>query len=138
MKRCWLVLLIAVAACNKESPTGPGFTSGKTCAPPTLTPVAATVQPFAPAAMRAALLDAATRMSAALGTGADVQSVQAELNGAAADMGASNYAGACGMVTAAASAVAALPNDAATLPDRDAIRLVLALAAQSLTAAAGQ
>jgi hypothetical protein len=91
-----------------------------------------------PAALRSALLDASSRVSSALGTSASVQLVQTALYGVAANIGASNDAGACGQVTTAASAVAALPEDPATLPDRDAIRLVLMLVAQSLTAAGGQ
>ena len=85
--------------------------------------------------MRSALLHAANRMSVALGTDADVRSLQDATNGVVANIVASENDGACRMLSISADLLEGLPDTPATLPDRDGIRLILALTAHSLTAA---
>jgi hypothetical protein len=137
MKR-WLVFLLVLAACHGESPIAPEAFSRKPCRPPANLVAMVTGQAFAPAAMRSALLHAAGPMSAPLATGTDVQSLQDAINIVVVDIGASNLDGACRLLSIAAGELAALPDTPATLPDRDGIRLILALTAQSLAVALGQ
>ena len=135
--KCWFVLLLAVVACNGESPVAPEAFSRKPCRPPENLVSMVTGPAFAPTAMRSALLHAAGPMTAALGTGADVQALQDAINIVISDIGVSKYDGACRLLSIAAGALDALPDTPATLPDRDGIRLILALTAQSLAEVIG-
>jgi hypothetical protein len=94
-----------------------------------------TGQPFAPAAMISGLLHAADPMSSALEASDDVRALQDAIRVAVNDISASDYDGACRLVTIADGLLAGLPDTPATLPDRDGMRLILALTAQSLAAA---
>lgn len=136
MKR-WFVLLLAVAACKGDSPVAPEAFSRKPCRVPENLVSMVTEQAFTPAAMRSALLHAAGPMTAALGTGADVQALQDAVNNVVTDIGVADNDGACRMLSIAAGALAALPDTPATLPDRDGIRLILALTAHSLAGVLG-
>jgi len=137
MKR-WFVLLLAVAACKGDSPVAPEAFSRKPCRVPEHLVSMVTGQAFAPAAMRSALVHAAGPMTAALGTGTNVQALQDAINAVIADIGVANNDGACRLLSIAAGALDALPDTPATLPDRDGIRLILALTAQSLAGVIGQ
>lgn len=88
--------------------------------------------PFAPAAMRSALLHAAGPMSTPLGATSDVREMQDAIRIVAADVSAANNDGACRLLAIAAAKLDGLPQAAATYPDRDGIRLILALTAQAL------
>lgn len=136
MKR-WFVLLLAVAACKGDSPVAPEAFSRKPCRPPVNLVSMVTGPAFAPSAMRSALLHAAVPMTAALGTGADVQALHDAITIVITDIGVSDNDGACRLLSIAAGALAALPDTPATLPDRDGIRLILALTAQSLAEVIG-
>jgi hypothetical protein len=135
----WLGLLVipAVIGSCSDSPTAPASSSSNPCTPAAL-PAISAADAVAPAVLNDALQDASTRMSAGLGTGAQVQSVQNAIRTVETSIAAPNNSGVCGKITIAADRVDALPDDPASLPDRDAIRLVLALAAQSISVASGQ
>jgi hypothetical protein len=137
MKR-WFVLLLAVAGCSDLSPTAPEAFSRIPCRPPANLVSMVTGPAFAPAAMRSALLHATNPMSVALGTDADVRSLQNAINGVVANIGASDNDGACRLLSIAAALLDGLPDTAATLPNRDGIRLIFAVTAQSLAVALGQ
>ena len=88
--------------------------------------------PFTPSAMRSALLHAAGQMTPALGTASEVLALRNAITIVAADIGDSNYDGACRLLAIAYGGLKGMPELPATLPDRDGIRLILVLTAQSL------
>ncbi len=127
-----LLLVVAVTACGERSPLAPdGFTHAP-CRPPPALLAMVNGQPFAPAAMRTALLHSAGPMVAALDATADVRAMQNAIRRAVNNITASNYDGACRMLTIADGLLSEIPATPATLPDRDGIRLIFALTAQSL------
>ena len=90
------------------------------------------------AGLRSALVHAAGPMSDALGSGSGVTSLRNPINSAAAHIAASENDKACVALSSAKDALDALPDTPATLPDRDGIRMILALAAQFVATAEGQ
>lgn len=127
-----VLLLVAITACGDHSLAGPsGFTRAP-CRPPADLVAMVTGRPFAPTAMRSALLYAAAPMSSALGTTTDVHGLQDAIRIVVTDIDASDYDGACRLLTIAGGFLSGLPATPSTLPDRDGIRLILALTAQSL------
>lgn len=127
-----LFIFVAMTACGDRSPVAPGGFTRTPCRPPAALVAMVTGQPFAPAAMRSALLHAAGPMNSALGASADVRDLQDAIRIVVTDISASNYDGACRLLTIAGNLLSGLPATPATLPDRDGIRLILALTAQSL------
>jgi hypothetical protein len=126
-----------VASCG-ESPTAPPASSLSNPCTPAALPAISAADAVAPADLNSALQDALTRTSAGLGTGANVQAFQDAIRTVTASIDATNNSGVCRKITTASVALNALPDDPASLPDRDAIRMVLALAAQSISTAGGQ
>jgi len=134
MKR-WLVLLVAVAGCSEASPFAPEAFSRIPCEPPAKLVAMITGPAFAPVGMRSALVHAANRMTVALGTDPQVRSLKEATQGIAANIIASENDGACRMLSISADLLEGLPDTPATFPDRDGIRMILALTAHSLAAA---
>ena len=127
-----LFLIVAVTACGDRSPVAPeGFTRTP-CRPPAELVAMVRGQPFAPAAMRSALTHSAGPMNNALGPSEDVRALRDATLIVVTDISASNYDGACRLLAIAGRLLSGLPDTPATLPDRDGIRLILALTAQSL------
>jgi len=127
-----LFLVVAVTACGERSPVAPDGFTRTPCRPPAELVAMVRGQPFAPAAMQSALLHAAGPMNNALGAGKDVRALQDAIRIVATDISASNYDGACRLLAISGRLLFGLPDTPATLPDRDGIRLILALTAQSL------
>jgi hypothetical protein len=96
-----------------------------------------TGQPFALTDMRSAVPHAADRVTTALGLGADVGTLQGFATALASDVAASRTEDACRHLTSAWNTLKALPDTPATLPDRDGIRLILALTSQAVAAVMG-
>lgn len=129
-----LGLLFGAAACG-DSPLGPEGFSRIPCRPPAALVAMVVGEPFAPAAMHSALVHAVDSMSTALESSPDVTGMQDAIRIVATDVTTSNYDGACRLLTIAYGFFVVLPDTPATLPDRDGIRLILALTGQSLAAA---
>ena len=129
-----LLLLFVVAACG-DSPLGPEGFSRIPCRAPAALVAMVVGEPFAPAEMNSALLHAVDPMSTALESSADVTAMQDAIRIVATDVTTWNYDGACRLLTIAYGFFVGLPDTPATLPDRDGIRLILALTGQSLAAA---
>ena len=123
---------IVLAACNASDPLAPPIDDGPCTLPSSLPPVTY-VGTISPASMHDALIQAAGPMTAALGTGVDVQKLQSGIN-AILSAGAPSGDAACRLVSAAANALDALPDDPATRPDRAGIRIVLALSSRAFQA----
>jgi hypothetical protein len=87
---------------------------------------------FAPQAMHSALVHAADRMSIALGSGVEQEALRAAVLLLDRDIAAFQFVEACRELTTAFGSLTDLPDVPATLPDRDGIRLILALTAQSI------
>jgi hypothetical protein len=141
MKRPFVVLsalVLVLAACGDQSPVAPHANPVIQCRPPAELTAMVTGAPFAPVAMRSALQHAADKMSTALGGGTDVRALQDAITIVGSDIGASSNDGACRSLTIAYGALKALPDAPETLPDRDEIRLILALTAQALVAVVQQ
>lgn len=130
-----LLFLLGLTACGEQSLTGPeGFTRAP-CRPPAALVAMVTGQPFAPAEMRSALLHAADPMNRALGDTRDARALQHAILLVAAHIEAVDYDDACRLLGISGTLLAGLPDAPATLPDRDGIRLILALTAQALAEA---
>jgi len=113
-----LLLALVLAACDPKTPAP--FAPEPCLIPSALVEV---VQPqsFTPTALRPALLHAAGPMTSAL--------LGQSFTG-------NNFDTECRLVVIAWDALSELPDTPETLPDRDGIRLILALAARALEAAA--
>jgi hypothetical protein len=126
-----VALGLAMAACD-GGPLSPEAMTAEPCRVPDAVASTLVWLPFAPDALRPALLHAAGPMSWALGsdklTGELVQAT-AQLG---SDLGTRSADTECRVLKLAAAALARLPDDPATRPDRDVISLVLTLAAHSL------
>jgi hypothetical protein len=123
------VFALALATCS--DPLGPeelpcqkpaGLTAGITFAPVDLEE------------MRAALAHAAGPLAAAMGSEELTASLVKATEFASLTLADELPRTGCRIVRIAAAALAQLPDDPATLPDRDAIRLILALTANTLDA----
>lgn len=127
-----LLPLLALTACGEHSLTDPeGFTRAP-CRPPAALVAMVTGQPFVPAEMRSALLHAADPMNRVLGDTRDARALQRAIRLVATHIDATDYDDACRLLGISGTLLAGLPDTPATLPDRDGIRLILALTAQSL------
>lgn len=123
--RSALILLVAVAGCTEQAG------APESCAPPAALVAAVNAPPSSPASMEAALLHAAGPMTDALGTPSEVQELRAVMQDAATRVQV-NADGACRAISTALDLLDSLPDNPATRPDRDGIRMVLALTARSL------
>jgi hypothetical protein len=127
-----LALVVLLAACSDHSPVAPGAYSRIPCRPPVELAAMVVGTPFEPNAMRTALQHAGNHIGPTLGDGADVRALRDAIGIVDTDIGIANMDGACRLLTIAYGALKELPDTPATYPDRDAIRLILALTAQSL------
>ncbi len=128
-----LLLALVLAACDPKTPAP--FAPEPCLIPSALVEV---VQPqsFTPTALRPALLHAAGPMTSALGTGASADTLRRVLGDLGQSFAGNNFDTECRLVVIAWDALSELPDTPETLPDRDGIRLILALAARALEAAA--
>lgn len=124
----WTMPLVALlaTACRSSSVVAP---VEEPCAVPASLPVVQ-ASGMTQASMHPALLHAAGPMTSSLGTSVDVKSLQSGI-GELVSTAPVRADVACHGIMAATKALDALPNDAATRPDRDGIRLVLALAVKA-------
>jgi len=99
------------------------------CAPSPALLAGANPQPFAFSALQAAFLHAAGPMTSALGSSEQVDQLKQAMNEMVLPDDPRSKDTACRLLSVATSALAALPDNPETLPDRDGIRLVLILAA---------
>jgi hypothetical protein len=127
-----LFLLVALAACGDRSAVAADEVTRTPCRPPAELVAMVTSKTFSPASMRSALLHSAGPMNSALTQSRDVRDLQDAIRIVATHIEASDYDGACRLLTIAGGLLSRLPANPATLSDRDGIRLILALTAQSL------
>jgi hypothetical protein len=131
------ILLFALVGCSEASPFAPEAFTRTPCRPPAELMAMITGPAFIPAELQSALLHAAGRMSLALGDDPEVRSLQGAIYGIEQNISVSQHDGACRMLSISADLFKELPNAPSTLPDRDGIRLILALTAHALTAVVG-
>ena len=132
-----LALVLLNAGCGDKLMLVTGPVALVSCRPPAELTAMVTGPPFALIETRSAVQHAADVMSTALGLGADVRALQGFTTALAGDIAASRTNDACRNLTSAYGALKALPDTPATLPDRDGIRLILALTSQALAAVMG-
>jgi hypothetical protein len=130
-------LVLVLAGCSDKVILVTGPTTHASCRPPAELTVMVIGAPFALIDMRSAVQHATDKMSTALGLGADVLALQGFTTALASDIAVSNNDDACRHLTSAYGALKALPDTPATFPDRDGIRLILALTSQALAAVMG-
>ncbi len=125
------ILGLMLVACD-GSPLAPEAFVPEPCIVPAEIVASISPQPFPPAALHSALLHAAGPMTSALGSGM----LTTELAKATTQLGQGLQSRAgdteCRVLELASTALARLPDDPAVLPDREGIRLVLALAARAI------
>ena len=124
-----LILLLALSGCVAEVSTP------ESCAAPASLVSAVNTPPSSTAAMEDALRHAAGPMANALGTEEQVERLRSAMLNAAGRVHEDADAS-CRLLTTAMNLLDSLPNNPATLPDRDGIRMVLALTAKSLATSA--
>jgi hypothetical protein len=132
-----LAVVVTVTACSDRSVVGPEY-GRRPCRPSAELVALVTVEPFVPTAMRSALLHGADVMTLAIADGPQRRDLQDAMRFAAADIGVDKLDSACRLIEIADAALTALPDSAASLPDRVGIRLILALTAHSLAAVLGE
>ncbi len=133
MRRVVLVaLLFAVAACADRSPLAPDAFGRAPCRPPSELVAMVITPPFAPLAMRSALIHSADALTLLI-VGTPQRDLQVAFRSAATKIEIGDYDSACRFVALAYGVLRTLPPTPATLPERDAMRLILALTAQSLS-----
>ncbi len=128
-----LLLLAFVTACGDRSIVAPEAYGRRPCRPSAALVAMVTVEPFAPRAMRSALVHGANAMTLTVADGPHRRDLQDAMRIAASDISAEQFDSACRLVEIADGALSALPDSAASFPNRVGIRLILALTAQSLT-----
>ena len=128
-----LLLALVLGACDSKIPEP---FAPEPCLLPAALVGAVQPQPFSPVALRPALLHAAGPMTSALGTGASADTLRRVLGDLGQSFAGNNFDTECRLVVIAWDALSELPDTPETLPDRDGIRLILALAARALEAAA--
>jgi len=124
----WTMPLVALlaTACRSSSVVAP---REEPCAVPTTLP-AVDAPAVTQSSIRSALVHAAGPMTAALGANVDVRALQAGINDlVSAELVRADVA--CRGIMAATKALDAMPDTPATRPDRDGIRVVLALAVRA-------
>lgn len=127
-------LALMTAACD-SNPMGPGPLASAPCQMPSQDLVGTAMEPFAPAALQSALRHAAGPMAAALGSGQVADELVKATSQLSTGLGGRSGDTECRVLRVASEALARLPDDPGTRPDRDGIRLVLVLAARALTGA---
>ena len=130
-------LVLVLAGCNDQLILAPRPVAPTSCRPPAELTAMVTGQPNALIDMRSPLQHAADKMSTALGLHADAVALRDFTAALVGDIAASRMDDACRHLTSAFGALKALPDTPATLPDRDGIRLILALTSQALAAVMG-
>ena len=125
--------LLVLGACDPKTPAP--FEPQPSLLPAALVE-AVQPQTFTPLALRPALLHAAGPMTADFGTGASADTLRRALGDLGQSFVGNNFDTECRVLVIAWDALSELPNTPETLPDRDGIRLILALAARALEAAA--
>ncbi len=129
-----LVLLFAATACSDRSIVAPESYGRRPCRPSADLVAMVDLVPFTPEAMRSALRHGADEMTRAVSVEPRQRDVQDAMRLAADDIGIGHYDSACRFVGIAFGALRALPDSAGSYPDRDGIRLILALTAHALSA----
>ena len=127
-------LVLVLGACDAKNPREPF--APVPCLLPAALVGAVQPQPFSPTALRPALLHAADPMTSTLGTGASADTLRRALDDLGQSFTGNNFDTECRLLVIAWDALSELPDTPETLPDRDGIRLILALAARALEAAA--
>lgn len=126
-----ILLLLVLGACTSErQPFAP-----EPCRLPAALGAAVQPQAFSPAALRPALLHAADPMTSVLVAGENSETLGRALADLGQSFSGSNFDTECRLLLIAWDALSRLPDTPETLPDRDGIRLILALAARALEAA---
>jgi len=126
--------VLVLGACDAKDPREPF--APVPCLLPAALVGAVQPQPFSPEALRPALLHAAGAMTSDLGTGESADTLRRALGDLGQAFAGRNFDTECRLVLIAWGALSELPDTPETLPDRDGIRLILALAARALEAAA--
>ncbi len=133
-------IALAVTACSDRSPVAPEH-GRLPCRPSPALVAMVTLAPldaFAPSAMRDALQHGADAMTLEVAEHRHRKDLRDAMLFAVTDINESDFDSACRMVEIADAALNALPDSGRTFPDRDGIRLILALTAHSLDAVIGK
>lgn len=125
-----LVLIVGACESTRREPFAP-----EPCLLPAALVAVVQPQPFSPAALHPALLHAADPMTSTLGTGESAATLRSALGDLGQTLTGTNFDTECRLLLIAWGALSRLPDTPETLPDRDGIRLILALAAGALAAA---
>ena len=129
------LLLAALGSASCESlPTEPRLrptNSAVRCELPASLLIGVHPQPIASDGLRAALRHAAGPLASSFGWSEEVKQLVAALEDLAGTGRTQTPDAECRLLVAATEALAAVPGDPETLPDRDGIRLILILAAKT-------
>jgi len=126
------LLALGTGACENNI-TDPVSFHAVQCAPAPELLVGINRQEFAFSALQSAFLQAAGPIASAIGSFEQVDQIRLSLDQMPLPDDPKSKDTACRLLSVANSALTALPDNPETLPDRDAIRIVLILAAGVLT-----
>jgi hypothetical protein len=136
--RSWIAgstaLVLVLVACGDPGTTTPDIARLDRCRPPTALTTMMGGESLPPTTMHGALRHAIARIRTTFGAGVEQEALREAVLHLDADLTASRFDEACRALTDAFGSLTELPDVPATLPDRDSIRLILALTAQSLAA----
>lgn len=116
---------VRFSACSDDGPAGPG----KACVAPQSPVPTSVVEGLTLADLRVAVRNAAERNATVLPAGNTTTELHGALLTLSDNLGSAQRENACQAATKAATALARLPDDPATLPDRAALRMVLEITA---------
>ncbi len=133
-KSAFSLLTLSVLACGHDI-MQPDAIQGRQCEVPLALVTDADPLPIEFGALREAFLHAAGPMAAALESSSSLDLLRQAMNRLGAQEETASMDTACRFLLVASESLAALANSPETLPDREAIRLVLTLAAGAVQAA---